>query len=872
MGAGLDQTPFRQPGCPGQAPRAGRHRQASRKWQRAITITTVIAITTIIAPTMALGAVPQIAAEEATAVDQSTLSVQALLSAENESTSFALEDVSGTQFEATGWASAVSEQEREVPASSEPVSIQTTLVGLRPDTVYHVRFRAHNGSGTSFGPGIELTTLPPTAGALPDARRYELVSTSGLFGEPYGPTDPQNGSTTPTPSLFQAAMDGNSLAYVGEPAETGGGGAIGKYSLGNDWLSTRTAQGWKTEDITPPTAGEQAFPPLYQAFSSDLSSGALVAVSNPNESAPEETQCQALYARNIDARVFEPLANVAQLSAGCGHPLFVASVPSADLSVFQSEAALTPSALEATEVPPGAPGHATAEFVKTKPCEFGCNLYAISHGSIQLINLLPESGEPTVPNAMIGGFQEESETQPNFSNAISADGSKIFWTDTKEGRRVFVRENLSSTVQVSGEGPAEYWTASPDGRYALYTEGGVLWAFDTEERGREELAGEGLHGEPADVEGVIGVNTTGQDLAYVYFVASTVLAENTNEQGETAQAGQPNLYVRHENPDTRKSENFYVATLSSADNNLLTTEKRVTRSGDWASDLGERTAEVTADGTHIGFESEQSLTGYNNYDPAVLGLHSIPEVYVFNAVTGRLSCASCDPSGLPPVENQPASASQVPVSAPAFTTMRHWLSESGNRVFFNTPQPLSPRGDRGKWNVYEWESPGEGSCSQEESSSVTNGCTYLISGSASEDDSLLVDADPSGSNVFFTYRGELGQAGVPAGRNQIYDARVDGGFQFVGAGCSGSSCSTSVGDESIAGFALPPSVSEVQSDNYAPSPAKPPPKKKELTARQRALAGCKKYRKVQRRLQCEARVNARFKKTKPSRQGKGHKS
>ena len=134
---------------------------------------------------------------------------------------------------------------------------------------------------------------------------------------------------------------------------------------------------------------------------------------------------------------------------------------------------------------------------------------------------------------------------------------------------------MACTVQVSAA-KATYLTATPDGRYAYYTEGGALWRFDTETEARQELA-PGF----AEVQGIVGVNKTGEDGSYLYFVAQGALAPgaearackaappngNAQEQAEAAEefAGKApagrgcNLYLLHD------GETKLVAVLAAAD-------------------------------------------------------------------------------------------------------------------------------------------------------------------------------------------------------------------------------------------------------------------------------------------------------------------
>jgi len=296
---------------------------------------------------------------------------------------------------------------------------------------------------------------------LPDGRVVELVSTSGTVGEPYSPTSPLGTETgvQATEHPFQAAENGEAVSYVGEPGISGGTGETGP-GEGNQWLATRTSEGWKTDDITP-TANE--FGP-YQAFSADLSTQIFEGGQQLQSLAPEvPAGCQSLYARTSDGGAYRALFTPSEAPAAghislCGKPLFAGASSDESQIIFQSQAALTGDAQEATEVPQGH-GHSELGAESGEPCMFGCNLYDSSEGHLRLVNAL--EGKP-VPNATFGGYPGERGFT-NFSNAISNDGSRVFWTDTQptgDFEHVYVLESGANTVQVSGAGPAEYWTAT----------------------------------------------------------------------------------------------------------------------------------------------------------------------------------------------------------------------------------------------------------------------------------------------------------------------------------------------------------------------------------------------------------------------------
>ena len=147
---------------------------------------------------------------------------------------------------------------------------------------------------------------------------------------------------------------------------------------------------------------------------------------------------------------------------------------------------------------------------------------------------------------------------PDFGGAISADGSRVYWSSLEDGvarpTGLYLRVNPGEpqspvvngrcsvagdacTVLVSG-GEAQYWASAAEGRYAFYTEGEGLYRFNAEPEAnqvsRETVAGSG-----AGVLGVLGVSNDGES---VYFVAKGVLAGASSEGAKPVE-GEPNLYL-----------------------------------------------------------------------------------------------------------------------------------------------------------------------------------------------------------------------------------------------------------------------------------------------------------------------------------------
>jgi hypothetical protein len=648
---------------------------------------------------------------------------------------------------------------------------------------------------------------------LPDGRAYELVSPLGngeVFQPPNRLNEGENALIGNGP--FRAAADGDGMAYQGDAPGSGVGGNGEQSSTspyGNEYLARRAAGGWGASDIEPPPALEFSSRPVYQSFSGDLSTGYFNSSDKPPlAGAPI---CN-LYSRASAGGAFAALFTSTLTPEACGRPLFVdASAADGSYVLFQSEAALVSPAVPAA-------GPAEGEF-----CLYDCNLYESVGGAVSLVNLLPDGAVDTT--ATFGGRSgngHDQENLPSLSNVISADGSRVVWSDVSTAV-IYVREGGVSTVQVSA-GAARFWTASVDGRFVFYTEGERLVRFDVESGVREELAGAG-----AGVQGVVG---TSEDGSYVYFTANGVLAAGAASGSCKAAYSSPeeekqarcNLYGLHAGKPVR-----FIATLAGTDNNLpeLAGTGRG-MFGDWQSDLGSRTAEVTPSGLSVAFSSTLPLTGYDNVAASNPEHLPIPELFVYEweAGGGRLYCASCAPGGAPPTEDLAAPEgiqAEYDVGAwvhPSLwgTYMQRWLSADGNQVFFDTAQPLVSQDTNRHTDVYEWERDGVGGCGQ------PGGCVYLLSGGSSTDDSFFLDASVSGSDVFFMTRAQLvAEDGEES--FHIFDARaphVPGeavGFPPVpGVVCGGADCQGSA--PAAPGFGAPASVALSGAGNLpAPAPS-----------------------------------------------------
>jgi len=721
----------------------------------------------------------------------------------------------------------------------EAAGVRVQLAGLEPGTRYYARLAAQNELTTTVGSDVTFTSLAatgPSAWSLPDGRAYEMVSPlANARGNVYVPDTghiPLSHHQTSTRQPLRASADGNAVTYAAAPPESGGNGSVGTYE-GNDFLATRGADGWTATDIMPPTGNLSPYRD-GGGFSSDLSV-AVLRTSDVQLTPDAPLNCEVLYSRTGDGAYHAAFTST-QTPGQCGSPQLAGLSANNSSIVFESEAALTPEAVSGS----------SEQFFET------VNLYDSVAGRVYLVNVLP-NGKPVV-NAAFGGvsaageelrepFLKGSPGYHHYGRVISADGTRIVWTDLNTGN-LYVRENPAgpspSTVQVDASvgGGGQYRGASSDGSKVFFTKSGHLYVYDLKSAATNDLTPAG---------GVLGVTGVSEDGSYVYLVAESLLASNENANSEQAQGGQPNLYLRANGNTT------FVAVLSARDNKWIgPAASGEYYFGDWRSSDKARTAEVAPDGRHLVFMSTRSLTGYDNSGGCSLEGEEAgcPEVFMYDAGTRRIFCASCNPSGEPPGaelrDPEAVGGAFLPSPLSQGTYQLRWMSNDGNRVFFDSSEPLVPQDTNGVQDVYEWERAGTENCSQE------TDCIYLISSNLGSEDAFLVDASASGNDVFFTTRAQL----VPADRNEnvdLYDARVEGGFAQAASACSGSGCQ---GTPSVSPTFPTPSTASFEGSGNFPSP----PVAKPLTRQKlkNALRRCRQVPMKRRRARCEARARRRY--------------
>ncbi len=697
--------------------------------------------------------------------------------------------------------------EGTIPAGHKPVAVSPQEIeGLQPGTAYHYRVVAVNAEGETKGPDRTFTTPRSGLGfSLADSRAWEMVS----------PPNKSGGRILQfNQGVLQAAADGDGIAFQTvtsiEPNPEGNR-AIDTSTV----LSRRGAGGaWSAKDITPPHAevGQLRFGGDYKTFSPNLERALFEQQENTLLS-PEASEETPYLRDNTEPAGYRPLvtgkegyANVppgTKFGGGAGSD-------ASPVAIRATNSALThPVVSSRTPLVPGAaPG----------------SLYQWDDGQLAPVSELPASEGGAVVSAEAGAGIG------SIHNAVSTDGSRVFWStgsNSPSGRALtglYVRDTGSqqtgrldvaqSGVVAEGENRPAFAGASPDGSVVFFTdyqrltadasppddpfgvytldlyrcevgpvEGGTLGCTSL-----SDLSAPAEPGEKAEVLGtVLGQS---EDGSRAYFVARGVLDSAPNEFGDTAVAGQPNLYLWEEGAGTR-----FIATISRQDR----ADWGAPSAGDTQGIETKQSASASPNGRYLAFMSERSLTGYDNRDAK--SNEPVEEVFRYDASEERLDCVSCDPSGASPTgtlsnptgqvinridtqgnwkERWVAAILPAPQESEATVGLafhRPRLVHDDGRVFFNAIDPLVSADSNGEWDVYQYEARGTGDCtSSSEGAAIAmsaGGCVSLISSGTAEEEASFIDSSESGDDVFFITPARLSATDEDE-ELDVYDARVNG--------------------------------------------------------------------------------------------------
>lgn len=700
--------------------------------------------------------------------------------------------------------------DQTVGFGKEGLSVASHVQGLEPSTTYHYRVVAINGEGEEHGADQTFTTQPAVGTPVSaNGRQWELVSPATKYGALIDPITYEG-------SPVQAAADGNAMAFAAEaPTEQNPEGSRAPEDM--QLLATRGPAGWSSKDIQPsqqaPVGLNLGIGQPYRLFSADLSQS-IVEPDGATLLSPEATE-QTLYLHDSASGVFKPLLTAGNVATGV-------KFNTQDGEVGQRFADATP---DLSHVMLESKTPLTEEAVKASP-ELG--LYEWTSGHVQLVSILPDG--TVAPLAILGGKGPgvNGGVNVNTQNAVSPDGRYVVFTERHNtGGHLYLRDALNEeTARLDvpqgglASGSSEnglFEGASSEGHHVFFTydeqltsdshaqgEEPDLYEFSIEPSSKlsgalTDLSVDPNSGEAANVlEAIPGVS---EDGSYVYFVARGRLtseprpgclaeltvtereAEEKSQEGRCrAVHGGDNLYLSEPdaaNPGGRAT--VFIATLVSADQH------------DWVFNATNRTSRVSPNGRYIAFMSDARLTGYDNRD-ANSGMPD-EEVYIYDAITARLSCASCNPTGERPTGILQSSGEQrgprydsyrnwkgqtLAANIPAWTGMElsvsiyqsRYLSNEG-RLFFNSSDALVPIDTNGQVDVYEYSPGGVGGCSTVGAtySPRSGGCVTLVSSGTSSEESAFMDASANSDDVFFITSARLARKDYD-GAYDVYDAHL----------------------------------------------------------------------------------------------------
>jgi hypothetical protein len=651
-------------------------------------------------------------------------------------THYAFEYTTRADFEAEGFAGALSAGEGELPVANELLDVSAPASGLAPGTEYVFRITATNEAGEGEDEG-SLATYPEAPAGEPcpneavrsaaakallaDCRAYELVTPGDTNGHPpetvaFGP-----GVLFPTPP---AAPDGKSLSFLTFGGAIPGIGGSGS-GQGDGYTARRSASGWQSTSSGP--SGAQSSESAARGVSPDQEYWTWSANEGGSLAEPQGSR----YIRYPDGSfqlvgrgslATEPFAVVWLITPGGTHIIFGPIVGQPPI-----------------QLEPNAPPSGTRAIYDRTPNE-------VTH----VVSLLP--GEVTPAAGEDADFQ-----------GASPDGEGVAFTI---GTKLYERLHNTETLQVA-EG-ATFAGISSDGARVIYLKGGNLFAFE-----------EGTTTQLSATANAIPVNVSA-DASAAYFVSPSVIHPGEeNSEGDEAQPGAENLYR------AAGGTIAYVATVSERDvaGEELPDGTQIDGLGLWLEGLEVGSAidpsRTTPEGSALLFTSRADLTGFE--------AEGTEEVYRYEAGSGALACLSCLPTQGPPggdadLETIGRLGGTGAIAPTERFALIPNISPDGRRAFFQSPDPLVPADVNGLQDVYEWEAQGKGSCTS------PGGCVSLVSSGQGARPAFIFGASESGDDVFFSTSEQLLRADTEE-TPSVYDARVGGGFAEGGGGvCRGEAC------------------------------------------------------------------------------------
>ena len=687
---------------------------------------------------------PSVSSEASSNVTQTGALLAAQVNPDNEDTHYYIEQ--GTS-ELGACPASPAQVGSDIGSTFGAKSVSQLFGGLGPSTIYHYRTVAYNAAGVTCGPDQTFeTSLPAQQGA---PRAFELVSTDP--GTPQDLTHDQwmAGLSPDGRTVFLRAMRDKANEFFSATRTPTGWQMLAQPTGASGPQTLFGGSNAGAAFFTGDNGSSAAVPPTFVYADSD---GGLAPVSHDQTGA---------------------LADVSRVAFGSNSPGCVACAISGAGThfVFQVTRALTAGANASV-----------------------ANVYeSDSQGHLTLVSV-PSAGDsapPTAAGAGLGANGSSGFQAVNFPNAISADGSRVFFSSTEQldpsmpddGQlHLYLRDLATETTTlvsksrvpgsqadsiVAGVSSKDVTSggATPDGSEAFFLSTDQLTTDAPTANGTAHLyeynAGSGLLSYVARAADR-SASTGKQAFVAVSDDGSRVFFTDTAQLTPDAPAdSSPKLYVRNL---AAGGGTQFIAELSPNPAQL----------------------QVSDDGTVVLFSTSADLT------PDATG--SQQHVYEWRADSG-LSLISKGTSGQSGVIG-----AVVPVSSPFFsgeydeggsagyatsfggspTTNEYGspsLSSDGDWAFFSSQDRLTPDASSAPvWKIYGYH----------------DGELSLVSPANSGMDAFFMGASPDGTDAYFQTRQPLApEPKTLNGSMQLYDARMGGGFAAVSSAanpCPNNAC------------------------------------------------------------------------------------
>ncbi|HEX6781012.1 MAG TPA: hypothetical protein VF125_03170 [Solirubrobacterales bacterium] len=581
---------------------------------------------------------------------------------------------------------------------------------------------------------------------LPDCRAYELVTPPDSNGRRVGAV-----RTFGTPPTYEFPVEHaspfrDSIVFgVYSSPLLSPGGATGVIDI---YQAERGAGGWETtRRISPPGSEAQQSPPGgvspdHQYALATVEGSSPLALGGPTEYLVNPDGTYELV--GLGGLGSEPFARGRWISNGGEHVIFATGgVGSHEQSPWCKSAGPNCKVLKLEDDAP--------------PTGTGAIYDRAADGPTHVVSLLPGDITPE------GG--EEA-----FFKGASKDGTTVAF-EIEGTLYVRVPDELDGETIKVAEGTPTFAGLSANGRYAFYVSDGNIHRFDTKTEEDDQV----------NFTGDARVSNVSADGSHVYFISEL-------EIDGGGSAGLPNIYVWSGGPTD------FVATVAPSD--LIRTSGDPTYAqsalGNWTSRVvnaafpepgpGAEASRTTPDGSVYVFESRAQVIGYDNKGHV--------EVYRYDDTAGSLDCVSCNSLASPTTDAR----LQEPVLT-GLPTIIHNLTDSGDRVFFETEESLVGRDEDGVNDIYQW-AQGEGGGATVDLLSSGQSTEYPLPPEAEGQapstpfPNVLLSVTPDGKDVVFLAQEALVPGAGEGGTAAIYDARVNGGFPAprVPSNCREEAC------------------------------------------------------------------------------------